>query len=184
MAVNLSAIGRALESSGVSRDAIMNTLELAGFPEMREMVVQELYFDEDDPHYLSINVHGQKGTSPKHLRMVFNLLAKEISLNRGVVRVVSFKDFSDAVCGRGERHTPDSLMELDMLFVLDFYEDGAPFPLGAFDAMLVRAFVRRFMEEGLGFCTHTDIPLLKTTKWWPQNFLSLIDEYSTQFLVK
>lgn len=180
----LSAAARALEASGVSRDALASTLPTQGLVEMREMVTEELFLDEDTNTYLSINVHGQKTTSPKRLRLAFNLLAKELGLARATFRIMSFKDFSDVVCSRHDRYTTSNLMDLDMLFVLDFYEEGAVFPLDAYDSMLVRAFVRRFMEEGCGFCTHTDIPLLKATKWWPQNFLGLIDEYSNHFLVK
>lgn len=171
----LSSVGRALQSCGVTRAAIATTLKSEGHLKMRELVEQELYVEDETENWICINVYATKATDPVRHRLAFNLLAKELHLSRAEIRIMALKDLVDIVKGESERFTVDALMGLEMLFVTDFYEDGAPFPLDPYDAMLVRAFVKKFVEEDLGFCTMTELPLNKCTKWWPQNFLALLD---------
>lgn len=182
--MGLSDVGRGMEACGVSRAAIASSLASEGHTEMREFVMEGLYeVDPDYDTFTCINVYGQKNTDPSALRLAFNLLAKELHLSRAEVRVMDLQTLIGILRGDNERWVQADLMALDMLFVTDFYEDGAPYPLDAYDSMLLRAFIRRFVEECSGFCSMTDIPLVKCTKWYPQNFLTYLANKSIQFKV-
>ena len=68
--------------------------------------------------------------------------------------------------------------DVRMVFILDFYEEGAPFPYSPMIAAKIRAWIRAKFEGGGAVSFLSDGPLDKALAWWPQSLLGFINDHT------
>lgn len=165
-----------LRMAGVASFADYTTLAKENETELRQMVTERQLVKKSGTTGIAL--------SPKHakdaakVRKIFFLVAKELFLSGHTVLCASLSDVIALL--KSEDITQQSVLldTAEMLFILDFYEDGAPFPAEAAEAAMVRTLVRQRLDKNLGISVLSDAPLSKAHTWWPLSFLGIIEEHT------
>lgn len=174
-------IKQGLKASGVPESVFSTTLPREGAEDLRELIVTHALVQTTSAK--GVFVYNKSKTSAVQARKVFYLIAKEMYLSGTTVgclplsRLVEFLNADDYV---GEAARIDRVR---VVFLLDFYEEGASFPLSPQDAARVRAWVRSRFESGGAVSFLSDAPVDRCSGWWPMSFLGFINENAFVYAV-
>lgn len=165
-------IRQGLRAAGVPEGVFKKTLKTENAEPLREMITSGAFVR--DGATTGIFLHPSKRTEAARARTIFYLLAKEMFLSGTTVYCIPVIRLLEAM--NGTDHTMESMMleKVRMVFITDFYEEGAPFPFSAQDAGRLRLWVRSRFEEGKGVSFLSDTPLARAGSWWSEGFLGFI----------
>lgn len=167
-------ITSALQSSGIPVTSIYTTLAKEKCLDIRGWTRPEVYAGAAG--YRGIYVHPQRPKDNMKARRVFYTVAKEMVLAGQTCYGISLSllvhgmnaDFEETAFTRAD--------SANFVFIADFYEDGAAFPLSAWQAGRLRSWVRERFERGLSVSLLGDKPLSGTHSWWPVSFTGFLSE--------
>ncbi len=167
-------IRMSLRNSGVPELVFGTTLAKEEAPELRELITSSTLVRPTSARGLYL--YPKTRTATVRARKLFYLVAKELLLSGVTIcclplsRLMEALD-SDDVVGEAAR-----VERVRMVFVLDFYEEGAGFPFSPSEAARLRAWMRRRFEAGNAVSFLSDSALDRCVPWWPQSFLGFISD--------
>lgn len=163
-----------LKDAGVPEYVIGTTLLKENQPTLREAVASGAL--SRLTKMTGVFIYPAKRNSPMQSRTAFYLVAKELFLSGTSVVCLPLSRLVEALTTDEMTLEANKVDQVRMVFVLDFYEDGAHFPLSPGDAARVRTWVRKMFESGRGVSFLSDSPLERSNAWWPQSFTGFISD--------
>lgn len=125
-------------------------------------------------------LHAKNRASISQARKVFYLVAKELFLSGATVFCLPLSRLIEVMNSTEDTsemaRDTSRIYKARMVFVLDFYEDGTPFPFQAHDAVRVRTWVRSRFEAGNGVSFLSDSAFDRCAAWWPPSFMGFIGD--------
>lgn len=170
-----------LKSAGIPESVFGTTLAKENAMSLREMVTQHALVQPT--RATGLYVYPSKRTEALRARKLFYLLAKELFLSGSTVCCLPITRLIEAL--NSDEYSGEAMLidKVRMVFVLDFFEEGAPFPFTAFDAARIRTWVRQRYETGNAVSFLSDSPLDRSASWWPQSFLGFIGDHTVAYPV-
>lgn len=170
-----------LKSAGIPATIFGTTLSKEDAMPLRGMVTDGSLVKASTA--TGLYVYPKTRTASMRARRLFYLAAKEMFLSG--VTVCCIPAFRLAEALNAEEYVGEAAMidKVRMVFVLDFYEDGAPFPFTAYDAARMRHWVRQRYEAGSAVSFLSDSPLDRGATWWPASFLGFIGDHTVAYPV-
>ena len=165
-------IRQGLRMAGVPEGVFKKTLITEDAKPLREMITGGTLVR--DGATTGIFLHPAKRSDSARARTVFYLTAKEMFLSGTTVYCIPVIRLLEAMSAVDHSHETMMLERVRMVFVTDFYEEGAPFPFSAADAGRLRLWVRSRFEEGKGVSFLSDTGMAKAGAWWSEGFLGFI----------
>lgn len=178
-----------LESCNVPSYIYNTSLPKEGAQSLREWVESAQYVT--DTSYVGLSLF------PKHIRdypktrRVFHTLAKEVCLHsKGQAVCITLLTlnnilFADKVTENQDEYVARA-RTAPMLFISDFYENGAPPPFSPYQSVVIRDFLKTAADNGTGIFTLSDARVFTETarnraanaacEWWPSSTLQLISK--------
>jgi hypothetical protein len=169
-------IKRGLKASGVPESVFSTTLPREHAEELREMIVTKTLVSFSEAR--GVYIYPKTKTNTVQARRIFYLVAKELYLSGVTVACLSLSRLVELLNSEDYVGEAVRVDRVRVVFLLDFYEEGAPFPLSPQDAAKVRAWVRSRFESGAAVSFLSDAPVDRCSAWWPVSFLGFINENS------
>jgi len=163
-----------LKSSGVPEATFYTTLVLENASDLRELIVSRSLLRKGAAK--GVYVYPKAKANTTRARKLFYLVAKEMFLTGTTVFCVSLTRLVELLNSEDYFGDAASIDKVRVVFLLDFYEEGAPSPLTPSDAAKVRTWVRQRFEEGNAVSLLSDSPLDRCAPWWPVSFLGFLNE--------
>lgn len=163
-----------LRGAGVPEMVFGTTLLKEDAPELRALVVDHVLVRSSSARGLYI--YPKNRNSVSQARRLFYLVAKELFLSGTTVCCLPLTRLAEALVSDEVSGEAAKIERVRMVFVLDFYEEGAGFPFDAQNAARLRAWVRRRFEAGGAVCFLSDAATDRCTTWWPPSFLGFISD--------
>lgn len=167
-------IREGLRNSGIPEAVFSTTLVKEGAPQLRALVTDQTLVRPASARGLFLS--PKKPTDAGKARKLFYLVAKELFLSGVSVYCVPLVRLMETLKSDDMDSEAFRIDRVRMVFVLEFYEDGAGFPFSTGDAARLRSWVRFRYEAGSPISFLSDKPLAQCTGWWPQSFLGFIDD--------
>ena len=163
-----------LKNAGIPETVFSTTLQKEGATTLREYVKEGSLLR---PRSTSgIFLYPSKKDAATHARKLFYLFAKELFLSGVTVCCLPLSRLLDAINSDELVGEAIRVEQVRMVFVLDFYEDGAPFPFSPTDAAKLRSWVRARFEAGNAVSFLSDATIDRCSLWWPSSFLGFISD--------
>ena len=179
-----SEIDQMLVSCGIPDNAIKTTLPRMGQTAIREYVAQRRF--ETEAGLQGTYLYSRRPSDAIKARLAFHVLAKEMLLSgvscyvMSLTRLVAaLSDDEDEMDDRDYHRATDA----KVLFVTDFYEHGAAFPVSPWQAARVRNWIKDKYETGGAVSLLGDAALMQASSWWPGSFLSFLQSSVREFEV-
>jgi len=172
---------RNMKAAGVPDAALMTTLPLEGCPDIRTFIREAGYRSASGYH--GVYIHPKKVTDAGKARKVFHVIAKEMILHRESVYCISLDRLVEGLSSDYDSTAIDRAESATTLFLADFYERGAPFPLAPWQAGVVRSWIRSKFENGGAVSLLGDGPMREAVAWWPPAFLGFLSENMHTFVI-
>lgn len=163
-----------LKASGVPELTFRTTLKLEGALELRALLDEKALVRPTSARGLYLYPKNRASTA--HARKLFYLVAKELFLSGVTVCCLPLTRLVEALNAEDLSGEAGRIDRVRMVFVLDFYEEGAGFPFQQADAAKLRAWVRHRYEAGSAVSFLSDSQLPRCEPWWPQSFLGFITD--------
>lgn len=163
-----------LRDAGIPEMVFSTTLAKENQPTLREAVVQHTLVRPSS--VTGVFAYPAKKANTTQARKVFYLIAKELYLTGTSVVCLPLSRLLEALTSDEMTLEASKVDQVRMVFILDFFEEGAPFPLSAGDAARIRAWVRRMFEDGRGVSFLSDVPPDRCSAWWPQSLMGFIND--------
>lgn len=163
-----------LRNSGVPELVFGTTLAKENAPELRELIVAKTLVRPSSARGLYLYPKTKTGTV--QARKLFYLVAKELFLSGVTVCCIPLSRLMEAINADDLVGEAARVERVRMVFVLDFYEEGAGFPFAPHDATKLRAWVRHRFEAGNAVSFLSDSAVDRCLPWWPQSFLGFISD--------
>lgn len=163
-----------LRTAGIPGAVIATTLAKENAQYLRDMVTGHSLTSKGAGRGLFL--YPMARVSPQRVRTLFYLVAKELFLYGTSVYCIPLSRLFDAITSFD--YEGDALMvdKSTHIFVLDFYEDGSPFPMTPEQAAKIRAWVRGKFEKGGQVSFLSDSSLTACGAWWPSSFTGYITD--------
>lgn len=174
-------IRQGLKMAGVPEGVFKKTLVSEDAKPLRDMITNGALLRTDGT--TGLFVHPSKRLESAKARTVFYLAAKEMFLSGNTVYCIPVIRLLEVMNATDHSHEAMMLDRVRMVFVTDFYEEGAPFPFTPADAGRLRLWVRTRFEEGKGVSFLSDTPMARAAAWWTEGFLGFIGGNTTAYPV-
>ena len=163
-----------LRNAGIPESVFSTTLLKEELPQLREMIAGGSLVRPTSAR--GVYMYPKRKDSVLQTRRAFYTVAKELFLSGITVYCLPLSRLVEAL--RSEELTGEAtrVEKARMVLILDFYENGAGFPLDASESAHVRAWARRRFEAGHGVSFLSDAPLEQCVPWWPASFLGFIND--------
>lgn len=149
---------------------------------LRDYIQHEKFVRRQQPKsiYNGIFVYPTRPADQIVARKAFHLAAKEMVISGVSLQCVTLSALSRHLIDREDDNLSD---DADMYFVSDFYERGAALPMDGRDSGIVRSWIRRNIENGVGVSLLSDESLTGQgiASWWPQSFLGQLIDMTVSF---
>jgi hypothetical protein len=165
-----------LRSAGVPLKVCATTLVKEEALDLRVLVEGKALIRDEDAS--GIYMHPRLKTTELfgRARKLFYLVAKELFLSGHTVYCIPMFKLMETLKGDGSEDAESRIERVRMVFVLDFYEDGAPCPYSPQDASRLRAWTRQRFEDGKAVSFLSDSNADGCTSWWPLSFTGFIKD--------
>lgn len=163
-----------LRNAGVPETVLSTTLLKEQAPTLREMVADKKLIRQRSTSGLFM--FPKKRDDASHARKLFYLFAKELFLSGTTVYCIPLSRLLTAITTDDMEGDAVMVEQVRMVFVLDFYEEGAQCPLDAAAAAKLRTWVRAKFEQGGAVSFLSDGPAERCSAWWPASFLGFIND--------
>lgn len=167
-------IRQGLRNSGVPEMVFGTTLEKENALPLRALIADKTLVRAATARGLYMYPKTKSGIA--QTRKLFYLVAKELFLSGTTVCCIPLSRLMEALNADDLVGEAARVERVRMVFVLDFYEEGAGFPFTPSDAARLRAWVRRRFETGNAVSFLSDTPLDRCTPWWPQSFTGFVSD--------
>lgn len=182
--LNGDEVRRSMQDAGIPDAAISTTLVREGCQNIRDHICGRGFIRSDQPGYQGIFLYPERLPHAAKARKVFYVVAKEFLLSGIPSYCISL---SRLVTALGE--TEDGELDYfrvtgaNMVFVTEFYEQDAPFPLQPWQAGVLRSWIRNKFDSrgGVSFLSDRRLDLIQD--WWPESFRHVLAEHVRQFPV-
>jgi len=164
---------------GIPASVMHTTLVLQGQQALRDSVMAKVKGLEGADKGYAIFPTASNGAYKA--RTVFYTLAKECFLARKNVYVTNLISMLDAIVNDDYQNTYQAMNSAQMLFVVDFYEDGAPVPFSGSDGARLRAYIKAYLERGGIVSVLSDKPLASCKGWYPVSFIEVLATYTDAY---
>lgn len=163
-----------LKNAGIPESVFSTTLLKEDMPLLREAIARGSLVRPASAS--GVYVYPLRKESTLQARRVFYTVAKELFLSGVTVYCLPLSRLIEAL--RSDELTGEvtRVEKARMVMVLDFYENGAGFPLDASESAHVRAWARRRFEAGKAVSFLSDSPVDQCSSWWPASFLGFIND--------
>lgn len=170
-------IRQGLRNAGVPEMVFGTTLLREEAPELRELITSQSLVRPSSARGLFLYPKA-KGTTGK-ARKLFYLVAKELFLSGVTVFCIPLTRLMETLTSFDDINGDASRLErVRVVFILDFYEEGAGFPFSTQDAARLRAWVRQRFEAGNAVSFLSDSAPERSLPWWPQSFMGFIHDHT------
>lgn len=173
-------IRSAIRSARIPSSVLSTTLPKEGENALRDYVLHRRY--KRNSEYLGIYLYPSTLAVSAKARKAFFLVAKEMILSRVSVYCTTLSDLAKHLSY--DYDDDDGIESADVLFIADFYEQGAPMPLDAKFSAMVRSWIRGRLEKGKGICLLADSSPNLIETWWPSSFRTIIEGYLEVFRIE
>lgn len=167
-------IRKGLRNAGITELVFGTTLLRENAPDLRELIANDGLVRQGSSKGLYL--YPKVKTAVAQTRKLFYLVAKELFLYGVPVYVIPLTRLVDAINSEDIYPEAAKVESVSMVFVLDFYEEGAGFPFSTQDAARVRSWVRARFESGKAVSFLSDCGIDRCTAWWPQSFMGFITD--------
>lgn len=175
------ALKQSLLAIGLPVSVLHTTLPLEGQTSLREALVSRTTGGWTDR--TGFMVYPSASSLSGKARTAFYTLAKECFLARKEVYVVSLSRMVDALVTDNYESTYRSMQAADMLFIVDFFEYGAPVPFSGVEGARLRAYIKNRIDAGKPVSLLSDKTLPSCKEWYPMSFLDLLSEHTTTYAI-
>jgi len=163
-----------LRNSGVPELVFSTTLAKEEAPELRALITGGALVRPASAS--GIYLYPKTRTSTVRARKLFYLVAKELLLSGVTICCLPLSRLMEALNADDFVGEAARVERVRMVFLLDFYEEGAGFPFSPSDAARLRAWVRHRFEAGNAVSFLSDSAIDRCIPWWPQSFLGFISD--------
>ena len=162
-------IRHGLKTAGVPDSVFSTTLVKEGQDKLRQYIIDRVLSRKGIWLYAKPRLAASA-------RKTFYLLAKELFLSGTTVCCIPLSRLADAL--NSDEFFGEAVMveRVKAVFILDFYESGAGFPLDAYNASRVRTWIRSKIESGGVVSLLSDTTPDKCTDWWPTSFMGYLTD--------
>lgn len=169
-------IRQGLRNAGVTEAVFSTTLLKEDAPALRELITSKSLVRPSSARglFLYPSVKGNTGKA----RKLFYLVAKELFLSGVTVCCIPLTRLLEALTSDDLHGDASRVERVRVVFILDFYEEGAGFPFSTQDAARLRAWVRHRFEAGNAVAFLSDSAPERTLPWWPQSFTGFIHDHT------
>lgn len=172
---------RILLQAGVPNAAIATTLKEQDAMPMREFL-QSLSSNElDRRRYSGMVVCPKNHRDTNKARLLFHVAAKEAILLGVACYCLSLDRLTVAISDSESSYEYEKITSSDMLFVTDFFEREAEFPLSKWQSGVVRSWIKRRLDSEGSIALLSDVSIEATSAWWPSAFASYISAHTRMF---
>lgn len=169
-------IRQGLSAAGIPAVAMSTTLPKEGAPQLRQLIVEGVL---RPPR--GVFLYPKSKTKASAARTLFYLVAKELFLSGVSVYCIPLSRLVSLLSNYDSEDENAAAMvdRVRAVFVLDFFEDGAPFPLQAWEAAKLRSWIRARVEAGVSVSFLSDSSPDRCGLWWPSSFMGYVCDSTT-----
>lgn len=167
-------IQKGLDNSCIPKFVCGTTLLKEEAPDLRKIVAERLLVRPTGLRGVFMHPKS-KGTTEK-ARRLFYVLAKELHLSGISVHCIPAFRLVEHLSSQEFSVEMERVDSVKIVFILDFYEKGAPNPYSPHQSALLRTWLRERFESGKAACFLSDVPLEASAAWWADSIIGFIGD--------
>jgi hypothetical protein len=172
---NNEEIRKGMTRCGIPSSVIPTTLILEGRKDIRDLIQAKAFIKPSGS--VGLFFYPSNKAQFAKARKLFFTTAKELFLSGMPLYCGTLTKIIETL--RSEDYTNNAALldNAKMVFITDFYEEGAEFPLTGSEATQMRNWVKEMFEQNKAVCFLSDTALSEIKSWWPASFISIVAEH-------